>query len=113
MALAIKSNTSPFYHHYRQFSKRSAAINRDSDYQGRVVYKPDGYKKVEGNEEAIRQAVKSLDFYDKYLITEYYYGGRSIHQISETTDINASTLSKDIKKALYKIKAIIEKDIEL
>lgn len=113
MALAIKSSTSPFYYHYRKFSKKSAAINNDSDYQGRVIFKPDAYAKIEGNEQAIRDAIENLDFYDRYLITEYYYNGNSVKEISETTDISGASVSKDIKKALHKIKREIKNKINL
>ena len=113
MALAIKSSTSPFYHHYRRFNRTTAIINKDSDYQGRAIDKSHEYAKLEGNEQIMRDAVASLNFYDKFLITEYYYNKKSAREIARITDIAPFSISRDIKKALHKIKRIIENKIDL
>lgn len=112
-ALAIKSNTSPFFHQYRKFNSRSAQVNTQSDYQGKAIYIPKEYSKLEDKEQLVRDAVATLDFYDRHIVTQYYYGGESVLAMAKKLDINPSTLSKDIKKALVKLKMVIKDDIEL
>lgn len=112
MAIAIKSSSSPFYRHYRKFSRQSATVNNQSDYQGKAVYKND-YAKLEDKENKVREALNTLDFYERYLIQEYYYKDISTKKMAKSTGINPATISRDIKKALHKLKLILDKTIEL
>ena len=65
---------------------------------------PDDEDKWSMQLEGLSEAIASLDFYDRYLIDEHYFKGKRIEEIANKTQIHNQQLSKDIKKALNKLK---------
>ena len=100
MALSIKSSTSMFYNQYRKFSRKSDEINLT--YHDRKS--ESNWEQKAKNEEELHKAVNELDFYDKYLIQAYYFNKERAKDIAEKTGIVPSTVSRDIKRALKRLK---------
>lgn len=103
MALSIKSSTSMFFHTYRKFSTKS---NEFSVMAHDKALHSDWEQKDANNEE-LKKAMESLDFYDQYILKEYYFENKTVKFIAENTGITQSTLSKDIKKALKRLKLLL------
>ena len=108
MALSIKSNTSPFYNIYRKFSRISNEFNLGYHDKEDEVSR----NKKELNESELSLAVKGLDYYDHYLITEYYFNNKKAREIAEVTGISSSTVSSDIKRALKRLKTSLNGKVE-
>jgi RNA polymerase sigma factor (sigma-70 family) len=104
MALSIKSSTSMFYHTYRKFSRKSdeVSLNRhDKPFESTWELREQQIAKV-------REAMQDLDYYDKYLVSEYYIQGNTAKHIAEKTGISSATIGKSLKKALKKLKILLE-----
>ena len=108
MALSIKSSTSMFYHKYRKFSRKSNEFN--TMFHDREDYETK--KQSDANLIALEEAIKKLDFYDAYLINEYYIKGRTGKKIHQITGIALSTVGKDIKEALKKLKRLLDGKVD-
>lgn len=109
MALALKSSTSPFYNEYRKKAMSLRELHYGYDYG---LYDEEHKKEI--NIELIREAIKELNYYDRYIISKYYIEGATLKEMYLQTKINAATLSNDIKVALEKLKIILlDKDISL
>ena len=112
MSIALHSSTSPFFSKYRKHSQSYRELL--SDVEGGYEYEieEDRYD-VERKElwEDMSKYVDTLNYYDKYLIQKYYYEGLTLSEISDEVNITSATLAKDLKKALHKLKTLIEKRI--
>jgi RNA polymerase sigma factor (sigma-70 family) len=108
MALSIKSSTSMFYHHYRKFSRKSNEFS--TEYHDKELQLD--WEQKDNNNTELEKAMKSLDFYDQYIVREYYFENKTVKTMAEITGIAASTLSKDIKKALKRLKIILEGKVD-
>ena len=100
MALSIKSSTSMFYREYRKFSRASDEFTisyHDQKWN-------EDWERREKNDKVIQDALDKLNFYDRFLIQAYYFEGLNAYKIADKTTITASTVSKDIKKALKRLK---------
>ena len=105
MALSVKSSTSPFYRKYRMRMYKHRELIPDFDYSKMIGnVNPDDEDKWSMQLEGLSGAIASLDFYDRYLIDEHYFKQNRIEDISNKTQIHQQQLSKDIKKALNKLK---------
>jgi len=104
MALSIKSSTSMFYHTYRKFSRNTGEINltyHDKKYESNWELKEEQISKV-------KEAIEDLDYYDKYLVSKYYIEGYASKEIAEKTGISSATVGRDLKKALKRLKILLE-----
>lgn len=108
MALSIKSSTSMFYNTYRKFSRKSNEFN--TMFHDREDYETK--QQADANIVALEKAVKKLDFYDSYLINEYYINNKTGKEISKVTGIAQSTVSRDIKIALKKLKKLLNGKVD-
>jgi|TARA_R110000796_G_scaffold81162_3_gene178966 hypothetical protein len=105
MALSVKSSTSPFYRTYRMRMYKHRELIPDFDYSKMIGnVNPDDEDKWGEQLESLHSVIATLDFYDRYLIDEHYFKGQRIEDISNKTQIHQQQLSKDIKKALKKLK---------
>lgn len=105
MALSVKSSTSPFYRTYRMRMYKHRELIPDFDYSKMIGnFNPDDEDKWGDRLENIHSEISKLDFYDRYLIDEHYFKEQRIEDISNKTQIHQQQLSKDIKKALNKLK---------
>ena len=105
MAISLKSSTSTFYRKHRRDSQSYREILPDWKYPSLVE------TDEEINTSVIKDCLKhhvenTLEFYDKYLIQEHYYGGVNLSVISENTGIQPYRITRDIKKALKKLKKL-------
>lgn len=108
MALSIKSSTSKFYNTYRKFSRKSNEFSvrfNDAPYDEK-------WKQHENNILELEEAIEKLDFYDKFLITEYYIQQRKARHIAEQTGITPATVSRDIKKALRNLEKLLDGKVD-
>jgi len=104
MALSIKSSTSMFYHTYRKFSRNTGEINltyHDRKHESNWELKEQQIEKV-------KEAIEDLDYYDKYLVSKYYIEGLSAKAIGEQTGISSATVGRDLKRALKRLKILLE-----
>ena len=105
MALQLKSSTSTFYIRYRKPMMASRELLPDYEYKDYNTTLDD-HVDVEIKECLEYHTFNSLDYYDKYLITEHYYKGVNVTDMSNNLDIQPGRLSRDIKKALTKLKEL-------
>lgn len=111
MSMALKSSTSMFYQHYRKKGRALREFYYNHDYG---LYEDNATENREKNIDIVKEVVAELDFYDRYIISKYYFEDMNLQEINEITNIPNNTLSADIKKALKKLKLkLIEKDIIL
>lgn len=110
MAIALKSSTSPFYNQYRKFSTKSSEISESNT---KELFYTEYSDESEHNIEAVNEAMKKLDYYDRYMLTEYYYQDKSTNDINKTTTITPATISRDIKKALRRLKVLLDGKLKL
>jgi hypothetical protein len=109
MALSVKSGTSPFYRVHRMKMEKNRELLPNYDYSAMIGNDdPDYFDHWEDKLQSLGPAVSTLDFYDKYLITEHYFKQQTIQDISIKTQITQQRLSADIKKALKKLKTKLE-----
>lgn len=109
MALSVKSSTSPFYRTYRMRMYNHRELIPDFDYSAMIGSDdPDSEDHWQNKLDNVREAVSSLDYYDRYLIDQHYFQGQRLEEISAKTQIHNQRLSKDIKKALKKLKSKLE-----
>ena len=101
MAISLKSVTSTFYRVHRLDLYNSREL-LEINYQKPVDGPDESIEKVE----CIAKAVKSLPFYDKYLITKHYYEGVNVAELGRQVGIQPARLTSDIKIALLKIKKL-------
>jgi RNA polymerase sigma factor (sigma-70 family) len=107
-ALSIKSSTSMFYRQYRKFNSTSDEFTiRYHDQKWN-----EDWQRKESNDEIVQNALDKLNFYDRFLIQAYYFEGLNAYQIADKTTITASTVSKDIKKALKRLKIHLNDKID-
>lgn len=109
MSMSLKSSTSMFYSQYRKFSVVSDEFTtkyHDKEWE-------EEWTKKEHNIDVIREGINKLDFYDKFLLTEYYLNGKKAKKIAESTNITPATVSRDIKRALVRLKRHIKDDVDL
>jgi len=105
MALSVKSSTSPFYRTHRMRMYKHRELIPNFDYSKMIgVDDPEAEDHWQKKLDNLGPAVANLDFYDRYLITEHYFKGKKISEIAEATQIHNQRLSRDIKKALKKLK---------
>ena len=105
MAMQLKSSTSTFYSRYRRPMMQNRELLPDYSYKD---YNTDLDTPVE---KQIKECLEyhtynTLDYYNKYLITEHYYKGVNVSDMSKALDIQPGRLGKDIKKALIKLKEL-------
>lgn len=111
MAIAVKSGTSSFYHRYRKKERSGRELLPEYDYG---LYHHDAEEeelKREHISDRIKEAIEELDFYDKYLITQYYFNNLSSKEIGEIVDIQPSVIVRDIRKILQKLHDKLEDTI--
>ena len=104
MALSIKSSTSMFYSTYRKFSRKSDEVSlnhHDKPFESTWELREQQIAKV-------KEAMQDLDYYDKYLVSQYYIEGNTSKHIAKTTGISAATVGKSLKKALKRLKILLE-----
>ena len=111
MSLAIRSSTSPFYSKHRKHMESHRLLYQDYDYVNHLgTVEPSGSGDYWSNmTEALPQLIKDLHFYDRYLIQKHYMEQMTIKEISKITHITTYTLSRDIKKALVRLKEQLQK----
>ena len=109
MALQLKSSTSSFYRIYRRGSIESRELLPEYHYQGYNT-EEDTDVANEVKECLLYHTENSLDFYDKFLIKEHYFKGIAIGEMAIRTDIQPGRLTRDIKKALTKLKKLCSTD---
>ena len=105
MALQLKSSTSTFYNKYRRPMMASRELLPDYEYKDYNTSLDTPLDK-ELKECFAYHVENSLDYYDKYLITQHYYSGLSIAEIGEMVNIQPGRLGRDVKKALKRLKAL-------
>lgn len=109
MALSVKSSTSPFYRTYRMRMYKHRELIPNYDYSAMIGnYDPEAEDHWQDKLNNLEEAISSLDFYDRYLITEHYFKQQRVEEIAAKTQISNQRLSKDIKKALKKLKLKLE-----
>ena len=104
MSLSIKSSTSMFYHTYRKFSRKSDEVSlnhHDKPFESTWELREQQIDKV-------KEAIQDLNYYDKYLISQYYIEGNTSKHIAKITGISAATVGKSLKKALKRLKILLE-----
>ena len=105
MALSVKSGTSPFYRTHRMIMEKNRELLPDYNYSAMIGNDdPEAENHWEDKLQSLGPAVSTLDFYDKYIITEHYFKQQTLLEISTKTQITQQRLSTDIKKALKKLK---------
>jgi len=109
MSLAIHSSSSPFYHKHRRAGERMRELFPNIDYVKEYGADNPNETHLSEQEVYIKKFVGDLHFYEKYLIQQHYYGEKTIAEMSKETGIPTSTISKDIKKTLRKLKEQVEK----
>lgn len=99
MSLNLKSSTSPFYYKVRKYTNNSRELLEYYKYEEDIpsIEKEDSCLCISGS-------VSELDYYEKYLITEHYYKGNKVANISQATGISPVTIKKDIVRVLKRIK---------
>jgi hypothetical protein len=105
MALQLKSSTSTFYIRYRKPMIANRELLPDYDYKDYNTTL-DTPLDTEIKECLEYHTYNTLDYYDKYLITEHYYKGVNVSDMSKNLDIQPGRLGRDIKKALTKLKKL-------
>ena len=105
MRVQLKSSTSTFYTIYRKPMLKTRELLPD--------YKYPNYNSDKDSDDTLEikdcftyHLNNTLNFYDKHLITEHYYKGISVSDMSLKLDIPPGTLGKDIKKILIKLKRL-------
>lgn len=111
MSMAIHSSSSPFYHRHRKPTEQIRELFPNYDYVRKMGVDDPYESNVDEKEDMIKELVENLHFYEKYLIQQHYYGQKTIGEISHETGIPTTTISKDIKKILRKLKEQIEKTL--
>ena len=111
MSLAIRSSTSPFYSKHRKHIESHRLFYPDYDYVNYLGHAdPSGSGDYWSNMiEAVPNMIKDLHFYDRYLIQKHYMEQMTIQEISKITQITTYTLSRDIKRALVRLKEQLQK----
>ena len=105
MALSVKSGTSPFYRTHRMIMEKNRELFPDYDYSAIIGNDdPEAENHWEDKLQSLGPAVDTLNYYDKYIITEHYFKQQTLEDISKKTQIQQQRLSTDIKKALEKLK---------
>lgn len=105
MSLQLKSSTSTFYIRYRKPMMANRELLPDYEYKDYNTTL-DTPLDAEIKECLEYHTHNSLDYYDKHLITEHYYKGVNVSDMSQALDIQPGRLSRDIKKALTKLKEL-------
>ena len=105
MRVQLKSSTSTFYTIYRKPMLKTRELLPDYKYPGYNTDKDDDAT-LEIKDCFTHHINNTLNFYDKHLITEHYYKGISVSDMSLILDISPGTLGKDIKKILIKLKKL-------
>jgi len=105
MALSVKSGTSPFYRTHRMIMEKNRELLPNYDYSAMIGNDdPEAENHWEDKLQSLGPAVDTLNYYDKYIITEHYFKQQTLEDISKKTQIQQQRLSTDIKKALEKLK---------
>lgn len=118
MSMALRSSTSPFYFQYRKpNSKFRELIVEDGGFDYTIEY---GYGRgdaenmmIKENIEIVNEEIKKMHFYDRQLITDYFYGKMSLREMEQKYNINSQRVGRDLKKALTKLKFILKTKLEL
>ena len=104
MSLSLKSSTSMFYTTYRKFSRKSdeVSLNRhDKPFESTWELREQQIAKV-------KEAMQDLDYYDKYLVSQYYIEGNTSKHIAKITGISPATVGRSLKTALKRLKILLE-----
>ena len=110
MSIALHSKTSPFYSKYRKPNSKFRELitgGAEYDYSDNIIG-PGATVERKQLWEDIHGYIDKLNFYDKFLVTEYFMKEIKIKEIARKTNINASSVSRDIKKALVKLKEMLK-----
>ena len=112
MSLALRSSTSPFYYLYRREgqSYRELLDESEGGYEYNVAEDRFDLDRKQLWED-MGQYLNKLDYYDRFFIQKYYYEGLTLLEISKLVDIPSSTIGLTIKRALKKLKPLLENRI--
>jgi hypothetical protein len=102
MSLNIRSNTSPFWAHYRKETYVSRGVYL-TDNEQEADYQNDDFD-LELHEQSPREcmhyAIEQLDFYHRAIITDYYLNDHTYNELHDKYGITLSSLKKAVNTAI-------------
>ena len=109
MSLAIRSNTSPFWHKYRKDMGRYRELFPERDYGEDPHRKSGEYKMLLDD---VENEVDALNYYYKELIQRHYYNNETAEEIGKALNISTNTITTDIRKGLELLKNKLQTKFE-
>jgi hypothetical protein len=102
MSLNIRSNTSPFWQHYRRETYVSRGVYlTDNEKVGE--YQPDDFDipvEKQSPRECMHYAIEHMDFYHKAIITDYYLNDMTYNELHDKYGITLASLKKAVNTAI-------------
>jgi DNA-directed RNA polymerase specialized sigma subunit len=108
MSLNIRSNTSPYWSHYRRESYSSRGVYL-TDNEREADYQPDDFDlelHEQNPRECLHYSIEKLDFYHKAIITDYYLNDMTYNEMHSKYGITLASLKKAVNTAIK----LIQKD---
>ena len=110
MSLQVKSGSSTFYNQYRRFLYNTRGVyeayDKPADNFTEEISLGKENEMYRDKQKCVEYAIEQLDFYEQTLIKEKYIEGKTWDEIKNTYDFSLTAASRDLKKALKKIKNI-------
>jgi hypothetical protein len=108
MSLNIRSNTSPYWAHYRResYSSRGVYLTENQDLG---EYQKDDFDlelHEQNPRECLHYSIENMDFYHKAIITDYYLNDMTYNELHAKYGITLSSLKKAVNKGIK----LIQKD---
>ncbi len=108
MSLNIRSNTSPYWAHYRResYSSRGVYLTENQDLG---EYQKDDFDlelHQQNPRECMHYAIEQMDFYHKAIITDYYLNDMTYNELHDKYGITLNSLKKAVNIAIK----LIQKD---
>lgn len=113
MSLALRSSTSPFYSVYRApNNKYRELLTGEAGYD--YEYNTDDEERliIKENATIVGETLSELHFYDRQLLTDYFYSEYTLKDIGTKYKINPQRIKRDINRALKRLKILLEDKLE-
>lgn len=113
MSLALRSSTSPFYSTYRApNSKYRELLTGEAGYD--YEYNTDDEERliIKENATIVGETLSELHFYDRQLLTDYFYSEYTLKDIGNKYKINPQRIKRDLNRALKRLKILLEDKLE-
>ena len=102
MSLNIRSNTSPFWQHYRRETYVSRGVYL-TDNEDLGEYQSDDFDlpiEKQNPRECMHYAIEHMDFYHKAIITDYYLNDMTYNELHDKYGITLASLKKAVNTAI-------------